>query len=313
MDQRIDEYLTEQSVAELRDRFVSFGKAEDGTPVVLVKSSRGGLPTPYDHGALLLLPNRNLVTETGEHIYFHIVSPTRKDEESIHSFRVIQEYLFRKLDRPMDGDEIVNLVASLEQFFTIRKVQDLANYRLGMAGELIALTHLRRLGWEAAFAHYHSRATNKHDFELSPTFRMDVKTAWEGEGRIHEFSHSQLVRTDCEVYVLSCLLEESDQGDSLLDLFEEALEECQSLSPDIYYELQKSLVRCGLSPEDPGPRIARRRAEESLKAMNARNLPHLPVEGEIPGVTAIRYRVDCNLGEAEHLPEFVALLNSISE
>ena len=57
----------------------------------------------------------------------------------------------------------------------------------------------------------------KFDFTISPTKRMEVKTAI-GPERKHHFRHEQLYYEDYDIIVVSLMLRESNQGISVFDV-----------------------------------------------------------------------------------------------
>lgn len=298
------EYFSKETIEDFSKANVVSVRDSEGRPVLFVRSD--GIrkrPGKQIWRSMVADFNREFQIGAEPSFYGHIVRPIHDDEESSAAFEIIAHYLFRKIPDPVSGQDLYLILGALDRFFSDLPTIRTNLYRIGMLGELLVLLYLRKAGWASVLDSYHTKETNRHDFEVSPWLRLEVKATVEGATRIHSFSHSQLVRKDCLVIVASCLLEESDKGASLKDLFDEALGDATSLNAEACLALEAARYKCALTNDDPGPRIARERAESLIRFFDAKDLPHLEIPDEIRGISEIRYKVDCNQGTAISVEE----------
>lgn len=305
------DYFSKETIENFSKANVVTVRDTEGRPVLFVRSD--GIrkrPGKQLWRSIVADFNREFQIEGEPSFYGHVVRPIRDDEESGASFEIIANYLFRKIPDPISGQDLYLILGALDRFFSDLPGIRIDLYRIGMLGELLVLLYLRKAGWTNVLDSYHTKATNRHDFEVSPRLRLEVKATVEGATRIHSFSHSQLVRKDCLVIVASCLLEESDKGPTLKDLFDEALADSSSLNAEAFLALEAARYKCALTPDAPGPGIARERAESLIRFFDSRDLPHLEIPDDIRGVSDIHYRVDCNQGTPISVEEVLGKVRS---
>lgn len=297
-------YFADISEETLNESAVIPCRNEDGFPCILIKTdSRKPVSSYYSTDNLSIKLDKTL--SKGDKDYcVHIVESKRQDKLATMRFQTIYEYIFEKIAHPIDSDELLGLVSSLEQYFSLTPDPDRTKLQIGVFGELLSLCFLKEAGFPEVLSKYHSDFFLKHDIELSPSVRVEIKTAV-GDKRIHHFRHDQLYRHDIEVFVLSVLLEPSQEGLTLLELFNRVL--AMADGPDRKFALCKLMARCGVSEEDPGLSFSEELAFSRIRIFKAESLPK--IEAETPkGVSAVQYDVDCSLAEELPVNEAIALL-----
>lgn len=304
-------YTAEESIRDLLSKNVVYCRDFEDHPVVMVRNS---VPSAYEQSykndVLSTRLNRIFKTEDGQQISYHVVFCNRSDDVSLTQFETIYEYLFRKISDPISGSELQKLVNTLEDFFKVVKEKEMKAFQIGVYGELLVLLYFKKLGWSRALADYHIDFSAKHDFEIGPKNRLEVKTCV-GLARMHQFSHTQLVRSDVNVHIVSVSIEISKEGTSLHDLFQEAFALNDANDPEIYLALKTIYKKCGLSSGDCGIKTSREQSEASIRVFKSMDLPHLDLPKIPRGVSDIHYKVDCNFGDALDLGAFIVFLNSI--
>ncbi|WP_045800026.1 hypothetical protein [Mycoplasmopsis arginini] len=106
---------------------------------------------------------------------------------------------------------------------------------------------------------------------------------------------------------MSILLEESDEGVSLYDLFNIIKE--KNIDYEAQFKLQKILNITSVSKEDKGPKFSLEKALDEIKIFESNNLPKLDII-KTNGVTNIRYDVDCSFAKEIKFEDFIKILKS---
>lgn len=302
-----DVYFSDLDLERLLNQNVIYAYDSENVPVILIKSSQAGnKPDSRKWSSLKLLTNRKCRSDKYD-FTLHIVSPVHESE--YQSFPEVYRYVFEQIREPVKAEDLFTIIQTLNDFFSAKPEKNLKAFRIGLYGELLCLLKLYDLGWDQAFGAYHKNFSNKTDFEITPTLRLEVKTTTSFP-RIHRFAHDQLVRDDADVYILSVVLEASDQGCSLLELLEEILTKHRNaLNLETYFLFLALKKIAAVGEDDPGPAFAREKAEGNIKAFINASLPHIDMSKPIPGVTDLKYSVNCDLGQDTPLDELVEILN----
>lgn len=280
---------------------------EQGYHAILIKNSiLKEVSTKYS------TDNLNVQIDTVLHFenngyYFHIITATKNDMYSISQFEVIYEYIFKKISNPISGNELNILITSIEDYFRTTPEKDLFSLQVGVFGELFTIKYLYESGYKNIIEKYHDNFYSKHDVEIDENNRIEIKSTVL-EKRIHTFKHNQIFRDDINVYVSSVMLEQSKEGLSLFDLFQEVIGLYDN--PDSILGLQKLMKRCGVGEENVGLKFAESKAYNDLKVYDAKTLPKINVPAP-DGVTNIKYDVDCAIAEALNIDDFIKYVKTL--
>ena len=104
------------------------------------------------------------------------------------------------------------------------------------------------------------------------------------------------------------MLEQSKEGCSLLDLFNEVIKLYSNA--DSIFALQKLMKRCGVGDENAGLRFAMEKAYNDFKVFDAKSLPKIELDAP-NGVTNIKYDVDCSLAENMNIADFISKIETL--
>lgn len=280
---------------------------EQGYHAILIKNSiMKEVSTKYS------TDNLNVQIDTVLHFdnngyYFHIITATKNDMYSISQFEVIYEYIFKKISEPISGNELNILITSIEDYFRTTPEKDLFSLQVGVFGELFTIKYLYESGYKKIIEKYHDNFYSKHDVEIDENTRIEIKSTV-SEKRIHRFKHNQIFRDDVNVYVSSVMLEQSKEGVSLYDLFQNFLDMYDN--PDSILSLKKLMKRCGVGEENVGLKFAESKAYNDLKIYDAKVLPKINIPAP-DGVTNIKYDVDCSLAESLNIDEFISNIKEL--
>lgn len=299
----ISDISTEHFVNEVALPFIN----EEGRQCILVRNNSNKQNTERGSTDNLEYHLNSIFYHEAKPYYFHMISCLKDDTYSKEQFAIIYEYLFKPLKEPQSDFEIRTLIGSLEQFFKVTSEKDVRKLHTGVYGELLFVLCSFENGIKKILDKYHNNFFSKHDVEITRTDRIEVKSTVSSR-RIHHFSHDQIVRKDINVFVASVLLEESSEGVSLNELFDEVFAISNSAEANIW--LGKLKGYCGISKENRGPAFSFDKAKGDLKIFEAVDLPHL-LGGEQNGITNISYDVDCSLASDILFSQFVEIINSL--
>lgn len=277
---------------------------EENYVCILVKNSQEKIiSSTYMTDNLEIKTNRVLNREKTDY-YFHIIKCKKTDELSIQQFDVIYNYVFGKIENPISDMQLATLITSIEEYFRLTADKDKTRIQIGVFGELFTILYLCENGYPEIVNKFHSDFYSKHDVEISSKTRLEIK-ATDTEKRIHHFKHNQIMRTDVNVFVSSVMLEKSQKGLSLFELFMKI----QPLfsSPDSIFALQKLMKKCGVSAIDKGMSFAFKYAYENIKFFDVRDLPKIEIRS-VDGVTNIEYDVDCSTAHSLTINELINIL-----
>lgn len=302
-------YFADISEKELQKEIVIPCIAEDNYPCVLIKNARNkSVSSSQSTDNLIFLLDKKL--ERGDSsFFFHIIKSKKNDFFSRQQFNIIYEYIFGKITDPIESLELQCLINSLEDYFSMTPHKDADRLQIGVYGELLFVKFCKEAGFKNIFEKYHQNFNNKHDIEITDKVRIEIKTTC-GEKRIHHFKHNQLFRTDIKVYVASLLLERSQEGETLFELFNEIKN--SSNNPDLNFALNKLQIKCGVTEEKQGLSVSIEKAYDQLKIYDSTLLPRLEMS-EPNGVSCIEYDVDCSFAEHENIKDFINQMNSMCE
>lgn len=298
-------YFAEITEKDFEEKHVLPFTNEDGRPCVLIRNSTDKQNILTGSTDNLEYRLNTVITRNEKRYFFHIISCIKNDGYSKEQFAIAYNYLFKSIDEPKSDFEIGSLINSLEQLFKITPEKDRFKLHVGVYGELLFLDDMIKMGCSDIISSYHSNFFSKHDLEIDRLNRIEIKTTV-GTKRIHHFSHDQIFRNDVKVYVVSNLLEESEEGVSLNEIFEKIIS--QTTDPKSILWLGQLKGYCGISNNNSGPSFSYEKAINDLRIFDAKDLPHLEIKDE-QGITNISYDVDCSLSEELELQQFVNEIN----
>lgn len=300
-------YISTITSQELETNFVIPCSDENNDSCILIKNSKKKtVQSSYSTDNLDVKLNRVLTRESQDY-YFHIIRAKKSDGYSKEQFEIIFQYVFKKIENPIDDVELSILITSLEDYFKITPEKNKRDIQIGVFGELFTIKYLYDIGYASIIDKYHTNFYSKHDVEIDPRTRLEIKTTT-SEKRMHHFKHNQIMRNDVSVIVSSVLLEEAKEGVSLREMFEMVLPLFSN--PDSQFALKKLMIRCGLvDDENNGMSFSYEKALNDIRFYNAEALPKINVE-TFEGVYNIEYDVDCSNCQWLELEE---LLNCLGE
>lgn len=300
-------YISDISENELNNSVVLPFKNDNGLSCIMIKNDRNK-DNPNIGKTDYLEYHMNSVVSRGDKNYFvHIIIYTKHETYAIEQFNIAYEYLFKEIKKPISDYELSVLIQSFETLFKVSSDSDLYKLQTGVYGELLTLYYLYENGCSKIFTKFHKNFFSKHDIEFDAFNRMEIKSSVSSK-RIHNFSHDQLMRTDINVLVSSVLLEESEEGLSLFDLFNKLLG--VAYNPDLYLTLGKLKGMCGVSSENKGVKFAFEKAINDIRFYDSKSLPHVD-KSSYPGVFNIKYDVDCSTVEPKIVSDLILFLNEI--
>lgn len=299
-------YITSLTKDELLHNCVILCKSIDDYPCILIKNSIEKTNVSSFSTDNLEFRMNTVLENDNTTYYFHIIKSKKNDFVSVQQFTVVFDYIFKKIQKPIDDSELYILIDSIQEYFRITTESDKYALQIGVFGELLSIKQLYENGYQDIVKKYHKNFYSKHDIEISDKCRVEIKTT-SSSNRIHRFGHDQIYRQDVDVYVISSILEPSEEGTSLYEMFMNVMELYNN--PDSVFALQKLMKRCGVSNTDEGLKFALKKAVDDLRFYDAKSLPR--IEQAAPnGVTNIAYDVDCSLANDMLLSQFVDILNA---
>lgn len=189
----------------------------------------------------------------------------------------------------LNSRSITELFSALTRLFSTKRQSD-ANVIAGLFGELYTIYYLDSQEIDVSKA-WQKKDLMKFDFTISPTKRLEVKTAV-GSERKHHFKHEQLYYEDYDIMVVSLMLREANQGISVFDV----VDYCRKKYASDYARL--NIIESKLSDysddELRGMVYDETYLERNIKFVPASEVPRFR-EKSPNNLTNAEY--DCNLGE----------------
>ena len=296
-------YISNITEDELDDNCVISCINENGMPCILIKNAIEKTVSNYYSTDNLDVKFNSVLELHNNDFYFHIITSKRNDDISKQQFEVVFDYVFNKLDGPVDEDGLNRLFGSIEEFFRITPEPESRLVQIGLFGELLTIKNLFNHGYKEIVNKYHKDFFMKHDVEISKDIRIEIK-ATTSNIRVHNFKHDQIRRKDVDVYVASLLLEESQEGLSLYQLFNQIID--INSDPDNIFSLIKLMKKYGITEERQGLSFSEELALMNMQFFNAKDLPQIEIDN-IEGVSNISYSVDCTFGTTIPIDKLVAL------
>ena len=295
----INKYITNLTKEEVENNVIISCLDEKGNHSILIKNSLKKIITSNFDTDHLNFQFDSLLKVEDKEFYFHII--TCKNNDCLKEFNIINEYIFKKIVKPISGNDFAKLISSLEEFFKITPDKENLTLQIGVFGELLTIKFLYESGYEEILKKYHKNFYSKHDIEIDEKTRIEIKTTI-SEKRIHNFKHNQICRNDAKVFLISNMLEQSQEGYSLFQLFEDVLKLYND--PDSVFELKKLMKRCNIDEKHEGIKIAYIKAINDLKIFDTLDLPK--INGAIPNtITNINYDVDCSFANDILVDDFI--------
>ena len=297
-------YISTISEEEFNNSIVIPCTDEENFTCILVKNAlQKTVQSTYSTENLDFKLNRVLAKDSKD-CFFHIIKCKKQDIYSLQQFDIIFEYVFGKINSPLSDVQMGSLITSLEDYFKVIPDKDKTKIQTGVFGELFTVWYLYESGYQKIIDKFHKDFFSKHDIEISRNIRLEIKTT-DGEKRIHHFKHNQISRNDVDVYIVSVMLERSQEGLTLFDLFGKVKN--LFIEPEHIFALEKLKRRCGVSEEDKGLSFAVQHAINHIRFFDANDLPKL--DDNIPeNISAVEYDVDCCSAKNLGLEKFLQII-----
>lgn len=300
-------YISSITENELADNCVISCINENGMPCILIKNALQKTVTNY-YSTDNLEVKFNAVLELHKNdFYFHIITSKRNDAISLNQFEIVFDYVFNKLDKPVDEDGLNQLFGSIEEYFRITPERESRLVQIGLFGELLTVKYLFEQGYKEIINKYHKDFFMKHDVEISKDIRIEIK-ATTSQVRIHNFRHDQIRRKDVDVYVASLLLEEAEEGLTLYKLFNQIID--MNSDPDNIFALIKLMKKYDITEEKQGLSFSEELALSKIHFYDAKELPQIEMD-DINGVSNISYNVDCSFTSVIPVKNLINLFNNM--
>lgn len=300
-------YISNITEDELDDNCVISCINENGMPCILIKNAIQKTVSNYYSTDNLDVKFNSVLELHDVDYYFHVITSKRDDDISKQQFEIVFDYVFNKLDNPVDEDGLNRLFGSIEEFFRITPEPENRLVQIGLFGELLTVKNIYNHGYENIVNKYHKDFFMKHDVEINNETRIEIK-ATTSTVRIHNFKHDQIRRKDVDVYVASLLLEESQEGLSLYELFNQVIS--INSDPENIFSLIKLMKKYGISEEKQGVCFSEELALMNMQFYNAKDLPQINIDA-IEGVSNISYSVDCSFTPSIPIDDLIKLFNSL--
>jgi len=279
-------YITEIEIKALNSTTVIPCINEDGFRTILIKNSISNEFTSLYSTKYLNIKKNAKLTYESYNYFCHIISCKESTEFMNKSFDIMYEYLFKKIEIPIDEIQFSEIIYSIEELFS-RATSDSLNIQIGTAGELLTLIFLHQKGYHNIFDYYHKNSFSKHDIEINERFKIEVKTSV-SEKRIHRFSHLQLVNDQYEIFISSVLLSLTEKGMTMLDLIEKSLLYCNNFEST--FNIKKLLNYMQLDEYNKGIIFSFENSIENIKFYPITSVPK--IIGALPkGITNLSYDV----------------------
>lgn len=210
---KINEYLVDLTDQDLDLNTVLLSKNNNGNLTIIIKSSQNINYSTNNNTKNLIIRTNVLLNES---INAHLIICKDSTGSKEQYFKIIYEYLFSQIKNNKSSEEILMLIDSLEEIFTMNGEISKKGL-IGLVGELLILDYFLDNNILDIYKYYHRNPNSKFDFEFDHLNKLDVKTT-SNETRNHKFSHSQLINSNYDIIIASVLLNEIEVGMSISEL-----------------------------------------------------------------------------------------------
>jgi len=287
-----NEYNTFLDIKSIKNLNSFFARTSEDKLALLVRNNKEEhSSTSYSNNYLVLKCNLDLEVETQPIGKFHILTCISDDLEIKKDFTRICNYIFIDKNEPKSSDEVIALFYSLQNIFSEELSHDTHLLQIGLYGEYIALLKLIIESKTNIFNKWHFNFSSRHDIEIDEKTRIEIKTTTRGE-RIHRFNHEQISRDNIKIFVISNMIELSEEGTSLFDLSQQILNQFDDYKRKLTIEQLNK--RCGLSDYNKGIISNLEDCLQNCKLYEDSNIPKLILEKH-NAVTNISYDIDFSL------------------
>ena len=282
------EYITQVTQDELLTRNVIVGTDLDGRSSVLIRSTDENCEAACFENEFFIMKNGIVLEHDGKTMgNYHVLICKKKDAVSVEHFDRVSYYLFMKPDNSYSSAEMLKLFYSLETIFTVTSSRD-RSLEIGLYGELSVINFLYDNKIGELYKSWHTDFFNKHDFEISKTVKLEVKSTVK-DVRIHSFRHNQICREGIDIYIISCMLQPCEKGLSLYELCKRTISILDNSEQMLAIELLMN--KLGLNASYQGLNCIQQETYDNMAFYNAKNIPH--ISSAIPsGVSNVSYDVD---------------------
>jgi urease gamma subunit len=216
---------------------VRLGKSQSGSPCLILTTQSSVSHQDSHFANLRLRHGLRLRLRTNDDLSTYSVLECVSEDVSVRDwFLRLVPSLHAKLAEASQLESVQDLVANLAELFRLID-RDAHRSLTGLWGELALITASDDP--TAAALSWHVSGDATHDF-TSQGAHVEVKAS--ELGRKHHFSPAQL-QPEEQVLVASLLLEQSDDGSSVLDLYDEALELLEA-RPDLQQKVHELVIAC---------------------------------------------------------------------
>lgn len=277
-------------------------ESEDGIKTILIKNSSNLAKTMENATDNLHYSINGRYTDGYTTYYFHTISCLRQDNKSKEQFQIIYDYLFKSIDKPQAGEDIFNLLDSLEILFKSTPAQDLKRMQRIAYLILLFCIYSHKSNLKSIYSKF-----NDLDYLEKGVINLNYETAIILKGsltsnRVHRFAHALLTQKKNNLYYVSILLEKDDNGVSLYDLFLKVSFLIKDPIFHLYLEIIKN--KCAISSLNKGVSYNLDYALDQLKIFKKEQLPILEINSSTADISNIKYDIDCKKLNSLNISEF---------
>lgn len=216
---------------------VRLGKSQGGSPCLILATQDTTSHQDRHYANLRLRHGLRLRLRASDDLASYSVLECVSDDESVRDwFLRLVPTVYAKLAEASHLGSVQQLVENLSELFRLID-RDAHRSLAGLWGELALIS--ASADPATAVSAWHTIGESTHDFS-SVGSHVEVKAS--EFGRQHHFSPAQL-QPGAQVMVASLLLEQSDDGSSVLDLYEETLDLLER-RPDLQHKVHELVIAC---------------------------------------------------------------------
>lgn len=280
-------YTVELTLEEFTKQNVILCLNEQGQKTILIKNSDQNTRKTTSTTKYLEIKKNLTIELSGTRYYVHSISCTDSSEWINKNFMIIHDYLFKKLDEPIDDQTFAEILISIEELFGKGSVLT-TELQFGIIGEILTLYYLYNHGVDNAFNYFHKNPRSRFDIEFNEKLKLEVKTTGK-DTRVHRFRHTQLIDQNLDIYISSCLLVVLENGTSIFQLLTDSI--ILANDPEYTFNVSKIINKYKLSTDNCGIHFDFPSSLGSIKIYNSKDVPKLTEEIP-PGVKEVSYEIE---------------------
>lgn len=282
-------------------------ESDERIKTILIKNSKNFVKTSDAMTDNLHYSINGKYTDGNTSYYFHTISCLRQDNKSKEQFQIIYDYLFKAIDKPQAGEDILNLIESLETLFNSTPSKDLERIQTITYLKLLFHIYCYKNGLKSIYGKFNNiDDPTRGIIQLNSTTLIILKGSL-GSDRIHRFNHDVLTSNKFNLYFVSVLLEKNDNGVSLYDLFSKLFDLIKD--PTFYLYLEMLKIKCAISSLNKGVSYNLDYAMDQLEIFKKEQLPILEINSSTIAISNIEYDIDCKKVNSLTLSKFKDEIN----